>query len=111
MRLGQVNLANTVALVTQPRELEPVMPITRHGLFVIIHVILARLFRVCVDNKLQKVEPATLERELYQLQYGLHNWLRCWSMQNQEVNSQGDNPPGFLEDSAYIAADLDLRSC
>ncbi len=90
-------------LLTQPT------PVSPFGHFVLAHALLRILFDVCVESRLptsgNTSEQASVDKEIYKIQFGLHNWLQSWlASPDLPKTSDPNNEPPFVDNGVSIYA-------
>ncbi|KAK0195671.1 fungal-specific transcription factor domain-containing protein [Armillaria mellea] len=94
MRLAGANML----LLSQP------IAITPFGHFVLCHAILRNLFDVCIESRMpvqgNTSDQAAVAKEIYTIQYALHNWLQSW-LASPDVPKPGDpnSDPAFVDNA------------
>ncbi|KAG7449593.1 uncharacterized protein BT62DRAFT_962970 [Guyanagaster necrorhizus] len=107
MRLAGPNMRQCLDSMLQgePQLLSQPMVITPFGHFVLAHAILRNLFDVCIESRMptqgNTSDQASVTREIYTIQYALHNWLRSW-LASPDVPKPGSDPnsdPAFVDNA------------
>jgi hypothetical protein len=99
--LSRMSVRAIIHATLQPPEHFVPLPLSALTLFIVIHALLMRLFRFCVESLQGMLDTAQTERELYTLQCGLHNWFCCWNQEEEfDKRSRPSNIKApFFEDS------------
>ncbi|KAK0212589.1 fungal-specific transcription factor domain-containing protein [Desarmillaria ectypa] len=106
MRLAGPNMRRCLdsMLQTVPQLLSQPMAVTPFGHFVLCHAILRNLFDVCIESRMpaqgNTSDQAVVAKEIYTIQYALHNWLQSW-LASPDVPKPGDpnSDPAFVDNA------------
>lgn len=106
MRLAGANMRRCLdsMLLAELQLLSQPMAITPFGHFVLCHAILRNLFDLCIESRMpvqgNTSDQAAVAKEIYTIQYALHNWLQSW-LASPDVPKPGDpnSDPAFVDNA------------
>ncbi|KAK0486063.1 fungal-specific transcription factor domain-containing protein [Armillaria novae-zelandiae] len=106
MRLAGPNMRRCLDSMLQgePQLLSQPIAITPFGHFVLCHAVLRNLFDVCIESRMpvqgNTSDQAAVIKEIYTIQYALHNWLQSW-LASPDVPKPGDpnSDPAFVDNA------------
>ncbi|KAF9020462.1 hypothetical protein BDZ89DRAFT_1072206 [Hymenopellis radicata] len=103
-RLVGPNMRRCLDSMSDPQLLTQPTPVSPFGHFVLAHALLRILFDVCVESRLptsgNTSEQTSVDKEIYKIQFGLHNWLQSW-LASPDLPKTGDpnNEPPFVDNA------------
>lgn len=113
-RLTGVSMPRAIAELNQQRSPETLIPLNPFSHFILIHVILRNLFKVCLESRLPTSCTSSLseqqsttgsnsevvDQEIMTLQYALHNWLQSW-LRSPELprTTSAETEPPFIQNA------------
>ncbi|KAF9467338.1 fungal-specific transcription factor domain-containing protein [Collybia nuda] len=99
-RLIGMSMSRCLSTLSETRHAAIHIPLSPFAHFVLIHAILRDLFVTCVEGRFPKAaggvsDSDTVSREIYGLQYALHNWLQNWlnSPELPKAQDPNEEPP------------------
>lgn len=106
-RLIGMSMSRCLSKLSETRLAATHIPLNPFAHFILIHAILRHLFVTCVEGRLSKAaggvgDSDTVTREIYGLQYALHNWLQNWlnSPELPKTPEPNEEPP-FINNCAW----------